>query len=240
MSEERGKYATEKEDSLNNARAMIGWDKPVEILKSPDLRDYRIELPNLYDDAELDPFEFRLLVHYVRVGECTEGTRTTSKKCGMSPMSISEKRKSLHEKGFISLEIIPLNKGFSYRVSVVDKWQENFTKYAPVRQAYTPVRHVAIKKEEEAVNIFSVYEAEIGVITSHIANALQDWEKTVPVQWITDAIHEAATNNKRNWKYCEAILKRWQAQGNQDVNKKNGASSKEQFENALKKAGYEV
>ena len=35
-----------------------------------DLRKYRIELPNLYDDADLDPYEFRLLAHYKRVGTC--------------------------------------------------------------------------------------------------------------------------------------------------------------------------
>lgn len=77
-------------------------------------------------------------------------------------------------------------------------------------------------KEEEAVNVFSVYQTEIGIITLFISDALSDWEKDVPGKWIVDAIHEAAANNKRNWKYVEAILKRWKAQGNQETNKKNG------------------
>jgi DnaD/phage-associated family protein len=64
------------------------------------------------------------------------------------------------------------------------------------------------------------YETEIGLITSMIADELQDASTTYPLQWILDAIHEAATQNKRNWKYCLAILKRWKAQGSQDPSQK--------------------
>ena len=99
--EDRGQYATEQEDSLNNARAMMGWDRPIEIQDDSDLRKYRIELPNLYDDSDLDPYEFRLLAHYKRVGTCTESTKTTAKKCKMSPRQVSSKRQVLRKSGFI-------------------------------------------------------------------------------------------------------------------------------------------
>lgn len=88
-----------------------------------------------------------------------------------------------------------------------------------------------IKKESKDIeedagktqNLFTVYEHEIGVLTPIIANALEDAEKTYGVPWVCDAITEAVKNNARNWKYIEAILKRWKAQGNQEsMKRKNG------------------
>ena len=225
--ETRGRYATEQEDSLNNARAMMGWDRPVEIRDDSDLRYYRIELPNLYDDSDLDPFEFRLLAHYKRVGTCTESTRTTAKACKMGAMTVSEKRQSLNKKGFIELEIVTLkNGGYSFVVTVVDKWQENFLKYSAMKKARTPsvqarTPHVDKEVDDEALSqIAKAYQSEIGLITSMIADDLQDAVKSYPLKWILDAIHEAAVQNKRGWKYCLAILKRWKAQGNQETAKK--------------------
>ena len=61
----------------------------------------------------------------------------------------------------------------------------------------------------ERPNVFKVYEENIGPLTPLIADALKDAEELYQADWITDAIELAVTNNKRNWKYCEAILKRW-------------------------------
>jgi DnaD/phage-associated family protein len=80
---------------------------------------------------------------------------------------------------------------------------------------------VSTKQEEEVVSqIAKAYESEIGLITSMTADDIQDAAKSYPLKWVLDAIHEAAQNNKRNWKYCLAILKRWKAQGNQEANNK--------------------
>jgi DnaD/phage-associated family protein len=65
----------------------------------------------------------------------------------------------------------------------------------------------------ERPNIFKLYESNIGTLTPMIAEALQDAEKTYPADWIEDAIRIAVKNNKRNWHYVEAILKRWQEGG---------------------------
>jgi len=210
--ETKGAYATEREDSLNNARAMIGWDRPVEIEDDSDLKKYRIELPNLYDDAGFDPYEFRLLAHYKRVGTCTEGTRTTARICGMSPMQVSVKRKSLHKKGFIVMKAVDLKDGgYSYKITVVDKWQENFLKYG----ARTPHVHPRTPHEvkETTTNVFGFYESNIGPLTPMIADTLAEAEKAYPLDWIKDAIALAVENNKRNWRYCETILKRWMESG---------------------------
>lgn len=66
---------------------------------------------------------------------------------------------------------------------------------------------------KDSKNIFTLYESNIGVLTSIMADTLADAEKTYPADWIFDAIRLAVENNKRNWKYCEVILKRWQANG---------------------------
>ena len=62
-------------------------------------------------------------------------------------------------------------------------------------------------------NIFKLYEQNFGPLTPMIAETLQDAEKTYPTEWIESAMSEAVANNKRNWKYVEAILQRWQVDG---------------------------
>ena len=93
-----------------------------------DLRKYRIELPNLYDDADLDPYEFRLLAHYKRVGTCWESTATTAAKCKMSVGKVSEARRSLQDKGFIHIQDEPSDYG-TIQITVKDVWAQNFEKY---------------------------------------------------------------------------------------------------------------
>jgi DnaD/phage-associated family protein len=65
----------------------------------------------------------------------------------------------------------------------------------------------------ERPNIFKLYEENIGPLTPLIADALKDAEETYPDEWIAETIELAVKNNKRYWKYCEAILKRWKDEG---------------------------
>ncbi|RME87367.1 MAG: DnaD domain protein [Anaerolineae bacterium] len=62
-------------------------------------------------------------------------------------------------------------------------------------------------------NIFRLYEENIGPLTPLIADALRDAETTYPPDWIEEAIAIAAKMNKRNWRYVEAILRRWKEEG---------------------------
>ncbi len=68
----------------------------------------------------------------------------------------------------------------------------------------------------EHPNIFQLYEANIGPLTPLVADALRDAEKTYQANWIADAFQIAVERNKRNWKYIEAILHRWQEGGRDD------------------------
>ena len=65
----------------------------------------------------------------------------------------------------------------------------------------------------ERPNVFRMYEENIGPLTPMIADALKDAEETYHAEWIAEAIELAVKNNKRNWKYCEAVLKRWKDEG---------------------------
>lgn len=97
-------------------------------ITSPDLRKYRMELPNLYDDSDLTPNEFRLLAHYVRRGTCYEGVRKTAKCCNMSHPTVIRTRNSLVEKGYI---LTWQDKDSStIHVQVIDKWPENYQTYS--------------------------------------------------------------------------------------------------------------
>ena len=76
------------------------------------------------------------------------------------------------------------------------------------RQAYI--------ETEEQPDIFTLYEQNIGMLTPIIAEELREAEKIYAEGWIKDAIKEAVSLNKRNWKYIAAILERWSAEGKSD------------------------
>ncbi len=65
----------------------------------------------------------------------------------------------------------------------------------------------------ERPNVYRLYEENIGPLTPLIADALRDAEETYPLPWIEKAIAIAVRANKRNWRYVEAILRRWKEEG---------------------------
>jgi DNA replication protein len=77
----------------------------------------------------------------------------------------------------------------------------------------------------ERPNIFRLYEKTVGPLTPMIAEALKDAEKTYSEDQIEKAFKVAVTNNKRFWKYIEAILRsRKEAE---DAKKQTGRDSEE-------------
>ncbi|MBU1661033.1 MAG: DnaD domain protein [Chloroflexi bacterium] len=65
----------------------------------------------------------------------------------------------------------------------------------------------------ERPNIYHLYEENIGPMTPLLAETLQDAEDTYPAQWIREALRIAVEKNVRNWRYVEAILRRWHERG---------------------------
>lgn len=62
-------------------------------------------LPNMYDD-DLDPYEYRLIGHYKRVGVTYEGVRKTALKTQMSVGKVTSTRRSLEAKMLIRVEML--------------------------------------------------------------------------------------------------------------------------------------
>lgn len=65
----------------------------------------------------------------------------------------------------------------------------------------------------ERPNIFRLYEQNIGPLTPMLADMLREAAELYPPDWIEDAIRISVENNRRNWRYAEAILRRWQEKG---------------------------
>ncbi|MBN2004339.1 MAG: DnaD domain protein [Anaerolineae bacterium] len=70
-------------------------------------------------------------------------------------------------------------------------------------------------------NIFTLYEQNIGPLTAILSEDLIEAEKTYPAAWIEEAFHEAASRNKRNWKYIHAILERWRTEGKDEADRRD-------------------
>lgn len=72
---------------------------------------------------------------------------------------------------------------------------------------------VELQPAIEAPNIFVLYEQNIGMLTPMIADELKEAEKLYPAGWIEEAFREAASLNKRSWRYVSRILERWAREG---------------------------
>ena len=78
---------------------------------------------------------------------------------------------------------------------------------------WQPDAKESVPLQPERPNIFKLYEENIGPLTPIIADALKDAEQTYPPAWVAEALETAVKNNKRYWKYVEAILRRWKEEG---------------------------
>jgi DnaD/phage-associated family protein len=70
---------------------------------------------------------------------------------------------------------------------------------------------------EGTAAVFKTYTSEIGLITSKIADSINDLlDHGTPPEWITEALEISSKQNHRSWAYAEAILKRWTVEGKGD------------------------
>lgn len=214
-----------------------------QVISDPsDLKKYRIELPNLADDSDLDVYEFRLLVHYKRVGECTEGLETTASKCGMSEGKASAARQSLADKGWIHLQRVEMDASrYRFIVRVADRWIENFARYSglseqeiaeQVKRASaspregSPSRHEASaspregKKEpiknlrdDRFARIAQSLEGLTGSLKGTDADLIRTWTEKHVDEWIEKAIQMAKAKGARSANYVDTILIGWEANG---------------------------
>ena len=86
-----------------------------------------------------------------------------------------------------------------------------------------------IALEIERPNLYNLYEKNIGPLTPILAQTLQEAEKLYPVEWIEEAIREAALKNARNWRYIEAILKSWKEKGRDEKNRRDAQEDRRKY-----------
>ena len=67
--------------------------------------------------------------------------------------------------------------------------------------------------EPERPTVFRLYEQNIGLLSPIIADQLVRAMERYPREWIEDAIGEAVSYNRRNWRYIQRILQNWAATG---------------------------
>lgn len=65
----------------------------------------------------------------------------------------------------------------------------------------------------EKPNAMAAYESNIGALTSHIGDMINDAVDEYGDTWCVDAIHIATTAEHRSWKYVLGILKNWKRDG---------------------------
>ncbi|MCA9858454.1 MAG: DnaD domain protein [Thermomicrobiales bacterium] len=69
-----------------------------------------------------------------------------------------------------------------------------------------------------APSIFSLYEKNIGILTPLLTDQIETAMELYPLGWIEDAIREAVTYNKRNWRYVQRVLENWAVNGRGEGN----------------------
>jgi DnaD/phage-associated family protein len=87
---------------------------------------------------------------------------------------------------------------------------------------YDPASIPSVPPVEHS-NIFTLYEQNIGALTPLLADMLREAEKEYPPSWFQEAFEIAVAKNVRNWKYIEAILKRWKEKGKDERKDKQDA-----------------
>ncbi|MCC6674065.1 MAG: DnaD domain protein [Thermomicrobiales bacterium] len=68
-----------------------------------------------------------------------------------------------------------------------------------------------------APSVFSLYEKNIGMLTPLLVDQIETAMELYPLEWIEDAILEAVSYNKRNWRYVQRVLENWSVNGRGDT-----------------------
>lgn len=115
---------------------------------------YFHQMLNMADD-DLNPYQYRLLGHYIRVGECWKSVRRTAKDAKISVGMVVKTRNELVDLGYIRVQH---RDDDTCLVTVIDRMTENVARYAncsphehTVHTVNTPVHDMnqRITQEEE-------------------------------------------------------------------------------------------
>lgn len=147
------------------------------------------------------------------------GLAEVAASCGGSPTDVLRDGlgKAVARGGFLRLK---MNRGADEEEIFLLNTAKNQQALDQIRSGKLAIRVDSSRREWQPVggpaqdeNIFTLYENEIGLLTPSIAEQLKDAEAHFPLDWIKEAIAEAAAQNARSWRYIEAILRRWEKEG---------------------------
>jgi len=95
-----------------------------------------------------------------------------------------------------------------------------------------PVAGIEAVVATTAPSVFSLYEKNIGMLTPLLTDQIETAMDLYPLDWIEDAILEAVTYNKRNWRYVQRVLENWSVNGRGEGNRDaaNRGSAPEPFD----------
>ena len=110
-----------------------------EVQDLSSLHKYRTEMPNIIDELDLDPYEYRLYCKYKRVagdqGACIKSNKRLAEECKMSVRKLQQVKKMLSKardllggKSLITITERKTAKGDpdTDLIQIVDIWPENF------------------------------------------------------------------------------------------------------------------
>lgn len=160
-------------------------------------------VPGVQDLAELKAASY---VMYV-VARRSAGTRPNSSGVGYEELKAAVRRLSAgFDEGMLQRALDAAVQHGAILRSTANK--------GGVREHVYSVPAVVYGSHQSAtVNVFALYEQNIGMITPMIAEELKEAEKLYPAQWLEDAFKEAVALNKRSWRYIARILERWASEG---------------------------
>jgi len=153
-----------------------------------------------------------------------------SDELGISPRQVRYAAERLEEAGFITMEIHRANGSPTthYRVnldtvttSILQICKIDFTPVSNpsdtsvnfLTEITTEINSTTTTTENPEKNIYAIYEKNIAPLTPMVADELDDCVKTYTLEWVIEAIKEAAKSEVHNIKYITAILRRWKSQG---------------------------
>lgn len=129
------------------------------------------------------------------------------KKC------IEKELEQVKHSDFVRQYVTSLSK-YGYRIDTVsiDLGEEEEKEEEEEREEEQEVEEK--KRTSSAVNPFDFFQSEgFGVIGPHIAEKLNYWSTDLSDELVVASMKLAVERGKKNWSYCETILKSWAEKG---------------------------
>jgi DnaD/phage-associated family protein len=239
--EVRGEHATEREDSLNNARAMMGWDsEPAVVIERP--RVIAEKMPNgefiertipayvKYSTAfkeELKKISGSALKVWTYIalsinekGIAFPGIRTIAEGCDLSHQTVITVIKELEAAKLLHVtrgdKRYNLYQPSDDYVAIFDNDPKAMSqKIGTVKKLESsPLDSNKTDVNDNGLAFLSkLYEKNIGLIyNTHLADELKEYS-SFPREWLDRAFQEAANANARNWRYVRTCLDNWKRAG---------------------------